>query len=159
MKSTLIALLLPGLALSAAVVAPPAPVSDVMTIPNLLAERAVSPNKTCGNSGPGGSTQGWTCPSDAACCSVYGYCGTGDEFCLTTGGCQTRFSNSSSACQAPRSGVTVSIDGTCGSVGVGKAGYRCPGTIATCCSASYVFFPFSPPPDFFIIIIIICFLL
>jgi hypothetical protein len=120
-------LLLPLGALSAAV---------LPTIPQELATleaRAVSPNKTCG-----ASNSGYTCPSDAACCSQYGYCGATDAFCLTTAGCQTRYSNSSSACYAPKPGVSISIDGTCGSTGAGKNGYRCPGnaTVTSCCSAA-----------------------
>ncbi|KAK0714539.1 hypothetical protein B0H67DRAFT_459498, partial [Lasiosphaeris hirsuta] len=96
----------------------------------------VSPNRTCGLL-QGGANLGLTCPGEFACCSGYGYCGTGDDFCLTTGGCQARYSNTSAACVAPRSGVTVSIDGTCGAAGAGKAGYRCPGNASvSCCSAS-----------------------
>lgn len=106
-------------------------------LPALLNARAVSPNKTCG-----ANNQGYTCPGDAACCSQYGYCGATEGFCLTTAGCQTRYSNASSACYAPKPGVSVSIDGTCGSTGVGKNGYRCPGnaTVTSCCSAAWVSF-------------------
>ncbi|KAH8900110.1 hypothetical protein GQ53DRAFT_209259 [Thozetella sp. PMI_491] len=99
------------------------------------AEGGLSPNKTCGLAGAG-QNRGDTCPQSDACCSSYGYCGTGDIFCLTTGGCQTKYSNSSSACIAPKSGQTVSIDGTCGTTGVGKAGYKCPTTGLTCCSVA-----------------------
>jgi hypothetical protein len=104
-----------------------------------LSERAVSPNKTCG-----ASNSGYTCPADAACCSQYGYCGSTEPFCLTTANCQARYSNSSAACYAPRPGVSISIDGTCGSTGAGKNGYRCPGnaTVVSCCSAAYVLFLF-----------------
>ncbi|KAK3312346.1 hypothetical protein B0H66DRAFT_644576 [Apodospora peruviana] len=107
-------------------------------LPEILDARAVgvvSPNLTCGTL-LAGANNGYTCPGEAACCSQYGYCGTGDSFCLTTGGCQSRYSNATTSCQAPRSGVTVTIDGTCGSTGAGKSGYRCPATLATCCSAS-----------------------
>jgi len=120
------------------------PLAFAAIIPPPLDSRAisvVSPNKTCGLV-IGGNNQGWTCPGDAACCSQYGYCGSTDEFCLTTAGCQSRYSNATNACQAPRSGVSISPDGTCGSTGVGKNGYRCPGTGTTCCSARYFFFLF-----------------
>lgn len=98
-----------------------------------LAPRAVSPDMSCG-----ASNSGYTCPREAACCSQYGYCGSTDGFCLTTASCQARYSNSSSACHAPRPGVSVSIDGTCGTTGAGKNGYRCPGnaTVTSCCSAA-----------------------
>ncbi|KAK4110293.1 carbohydrate-binding module family 18 protein [Canariomyces notabilis] len=101
----------------------------------MLESREVSPNKTCGLVEAGGN-RGYTCPSDASCCSRYGYCGTGDIFCLTTAGCQSRYSNSSAACVAPRNGTTVSIDGTCGMTGAGRNGYRCPANGTTCCSAA-----------------------
>ncbi|KAH8911276.1 hypothetical protein BR93DRAFT_989991 [Coniochaeta sp. PMI_546] len=105
--------------------------------PALVEDRAVgvvSPNKTCGMTGAG-LNNGYTCPDTDACCSQYGFCGTGDSFCLTSAGCQTGYSNTRTACQAPKSGTTVSVDGTCGTTGAGKAGYRCPSTGATCCSA------------------------
>ncbi|KAK4155859.1 carbohydrate-binding module family 18 protein [Chaetomidium leptoderma] len=98
-----------------------------------LTPRAVSPDMTCGS-----ANSRYTCPSEAKCCSKYGYCGTTEDFCLTTAGCQTAYSNTTSACQPPKSGVSLSIDGTCGSTGAGKNGYRCPGnaTVTSCCSAS-----------------------
>ncbi|KAK4238688.1 carbohydrate-binding module family 18 protein [Achaetomium macrosporum] len=109
--------------------------SAAVTVPSALAleQRAVSPNKTCG-----ASNSGYTCPADAACCSQYGYCGSTEAFCLTTANCQARYSNSSSACYAPRPGVSISIDGTCGTTGAGKNGYRCAGnaTVISCCSAA-----------------------
>ncbi|KAK3939039.1 carbohydrate-binding module family 18 protein [Diplogelasinospora grovesii] len=122
-------LLLPAVAL-AGVLHPP-------NVPELetRAEGAVSPNKTCGMV-LAGANQGATCPGEVACCSQYGYCGTGDVYCLTTGGCQTRYSNTSASCYAPKSGSTISIDGTCGTTGAGKAGYKCPTTGATCCSVA-----------------------
>lgn len=123
-------LLLPSPALSAALVGPgPAAAAAA-------ARRDVSPDKTCGLAGAG-ANRGYTCPGDAACCSRHGYCGTGDAFCLTTAGCQARYSNSTSAaCYASRSGVTVSPDGTCGTAGAGTSGYRCPAAGLSCCSAA-----------------------
>ena len=99
-----------------------------------LTPRVVSPDNSCG------ATSSYTCPSSAPCCSQYGYCGSTENFCLTTAACQTRYSNSSSACYAPKPGVSISVDGTCGSTGVGKNGYRCPGntTAVSCCSVAYV---------------------
>lgn len=107
------------------------------TLSATLTPRAVSPNMTCGLT-QAGANKGYTCPSEAACCSQYGYCGSTDIFCLTTASCQTRYSNTSAACTAPRSGVTISIDGTCGATGVGKNGYRCEGgrTVVGCCSVA-----------------------
>ncbi|KAK4213980.1 carbohydrate-binding module family 18 protein [Rhypophila decipiens] len=125
-------LLLPAIALAAVV-----PDSDLQSQDSLRrAVSVVSPDLTCGTL-LAGANKGYTCPSDTPCCSQYGYCGTGDSFCLTTGGCQTRFSNTTSSCTAPRSGTTVSIDGTCGTTGAGKSGYRCPtGSTMGCCSAA-----------------------
>ncbi|KAK4161227.1 carbohydrate-binding module family 18 protein [Cladorrhinum sp. PSN259] len=102
-----------------------------------LTGAVVSPDKTCGLV-LAGSNKGYTCPGEAACCSQYGYCGTGDTFCLNPApaGCQSRYSNATSACYSPRNATTVSIDGTCGNAGAGKSGYRCPTTGSTCCSAS-----------------------
>jgi hypothetical protein len=137
--TTLILTLLPLTALSSPVI--PNQDQDVAntntmeTLSLQLSAREVSPNKTCGLVEAGGN-RGYTCPSDASCCSRYGYCGTGDIFCLTTAGCQSRYSNSSAACVAPRNGTTVSIDGTCGMTGAGRNGYRCPANGTTCCSAA-----------------------
>jgi len=104
--------------------------------PLLLTRAVAPPNGTCGLL-LAGANAGNTCPGETACCSSYGYCGTNDQFCLTTAGCQSRYSNSSSACHAPRSGVSITIDGTCGSVGAGKQGYRCSANATVgCCSAS-----------------------
>lgn len=120
-------LLLPAAALGSIIPPPPPPAS-------LIEDRAVSPNKTCGVTGAG-LNNAFTCPETDACCSQYGFCGTGDSFCLTSAGCQANYSNTRTSCTAPRSGTTVSVDGTCGTTGAGKAGYRCPATGATCCSA------------------------
>ncbi|KAL2177802.1 uncharacterized protein P884DRAFT_243130 [Thermothelomyces heterothallicus CBS 202.75] len=97
-----------------------------------LARREVSPDNTCG-----GET-GYTCPGELACCSQHGYCGSTDEFCLTTAGCQAEFSNSTDACHEPIPGESFSIDGTCGTEGAGAEGYRCPAnaTVSSCCSAA-----------------------
>ncbi|KAJ9133431.1 hypothetical protein NKR23_g10744 [Pleurostoma richardsiae] len=103
-------------------------------IPNLLGTRAVSPNGTCGAQAAGANNR-FTCPADTPCCSSHGYCGAGDSYCLTTAGCQAAFSLSTVSCHAPQDGKTVSPDNTCGIVGDGKYGYRCPATGATCCSA------------------------
>lgn len=106
--------------------------------PALLDDRAavvVSPNKTCGMNNAG-LNNGFTCDAVDACCSKYGFCGSDDAHCLTTAGCQASYSNTRTSCTTPRPGVTVSIDGTCGTTGVGTAGYRCPATGMTCCSAA-----------------------
>lgn len=107
--------------------------------PPLVLERAtleVSPNKTCGTTGAG-SAPGFTCADPDGCCSKFGYCGSGDGFCLTSAGCQTKFSNKTTSCYAPKSGSTVSVDGTCGVTEAGSAGYVCASNgTATCCSSS-----------------------
>lgn len=128
---TLLTLLLLPTALGSII---PAPVSATSLTLDDRAAAVVSPNKTCGMTGAG-LNNGYTCPDTDACCSQYGFCGTGDGFCLTSAGCQAGYSNTRTACQAPKSGTTVSVDGTCGTTGAGKAGYRCPATGATCCSA------------------------
>ncbi|XXG95309.1 hypothetical protein Hte_001570 [Hypoxylon texense] len=89
----------------------------------------VSPDETCGEE------NGYTCPGEIKCCSVNGFCGSTDEYCLTTAGCQSEFSNSTSACTEPVDGVSISPDGTCGSEGAGEYGYRCPTEDGnSCCS-------------------------
>lgn len=99
---------------------------------------AVSPDETCGNDGAG-AKKGYTCPSAIKCCSPNGYCGATDEYCLKTVGCQSKYSNSTSACIDPVDKVSISPDGTCGEDGVGEYGYRCPsGGNQACCSLSCV---------------------
>ena len=114
----------------------PAPVPD----PILLDGRsigAVSPNLTCGTKEAGGSPNGYTCPTAAPCCSSHGFCGTGDGYCLNTGGCQASFSEKATSCYAPVDGVSVTPDGTCGKAGAGTLGYKCDTTSTNrCCSAS-----------------------
>ncbi|KAL7622644.1 hypothetical protein AAE478_008157 [Parahypoxylon ruwenzoriense] len=94
---------------------------------------ALSPDGTCGDE-KAGNNKGYTCPGDKKCCSPSGYCGATDEYCLTSVGCQTKFSNATGACADPVNGTTVSPDGTCGSEGAGQFGYRCPKAGETCCS-------------------------
>jgi hypothetical protein len=97
---------------------------------------AVSPDGSCGQTGPGGSESAYTCPSSNQCCSSYGYCGKTTDYCLTTVGCQPDYSNSTAACTVPVPGETVSPDGTCGTTGFGQYGYVCPQTGYTCCSVA-----------------------
>ncbi|KAI8628373.1 carbohydrate-binding module family 18 protein [Xylariaceae sp. FL1651] len=96
---------------------------------------ALTPDGTCGLV-KGGANKGYTCPSDIKCCSSSGYCGSTDLHCLNSMGCQKAYSNSTAACVDPVPGSTISPDGTCGIVGVGKYGYKCPATGATCCSVA-----------------------
>lgn len=95
-----------------------------------LSLRAVSPDDTCGST-KSGNTNGYTCPSNKPCCSVNGWCGSTDAYCLTSNGCQASFGN----CTAPLQGKTVSPDFTCGLTGGGTLGYTCP-TSAPCCSGA-----------------------
>ena len=92
--------------------------------------RDVSPDLTCGKE------SGFNCPASDKCCSKYGFCGSDDSFCLTTAGCQADYSNGTSDCHEPKEGVSVSVDGTCGTTGAGKEGYVCPSTGESCCSGA-----------------------
>ncbi|KAI0097053.1 carbohydrate-binding module family 18 protein [Hypoxylon sp. NC0597] len=78
----------------------------------------VSPDQTCGTA-KGGNNKGYTCPSEIKCCSGSGFCGASDAHCFTTTGCQDKFSNATGSCIKPVDGVSISPDGTCGSVGAG----------------------------------------
>lgn len=85
-------------------------------------------------------SSGQTCAGSTfgSCCSMYGFCGSTDTYCLTTEGCQSGFGQcttpspvSSSSPPSPTSTVKVSPDGTCG----GTDGYVCPGSgLGDCCS-------------------------
>jgi len=98
--------------------------------PHEISARVVSPDNTCGKNGTGGGADGYSCPSNLPCCSVNGFCGSTNEYCLTTMGCQAAFGN----CTAPSTG-TISPDMTCGITGGGTAGYTCPSG-ASCCSGA-----------------------
>ncbi|KAH8663161.1 carbohydrate esterase family 4 protein [Tricladium varicosporioides] len=98
---------------------------------NPVLERAVSPDNTCGTNGTGGGADGYTCPSALPCCSVNGFCGSTDAYCLASNGCQLAFGN----CTTSVAAGTVSPDETCGKTGAGTAGYTCSST-SPCCSAN-----------------------
>lgn len=104
-------------------------------VPQGLHVREESPNLTCGSEGAGEGND-YTCPETDACCSQYGYCGTGDGFCVTTAGCQADFSFSADSCTEPVSGETISVDGTCGTTEAGSFGYMCPPDETSCCSVA-----------------------
>jgi hypothetical protein len=53
-----------------------------------VSARAISPDNTCGFNGTGGGAVGYTCPQSLPCCSVHGFCGSGNAYCLTTVGCK-----------------------------------------------------------------------
>ncbi|KAF3006434.1 hypothetical protein E8E13_001912 [Curvularia kusanoi] len=103
---------------------------------------ASTPTATLPISGDGqcGSSSGQTCMDSVfgSCCSLYGFCGSTDIYCLTTEGCQSGYGKcnipspvSSSSPPSPTSTVKVSPDGTCG----GSNGYVCPGSgLGDCCS-------------------------
>jgi hypothetical protein len=93
-----------------------------------LAPRVISPDNTCGKNGAGGGADGYMCPSNLPCCSVNGFCGSTNEYCLTTTGCQSAFGN----CTAPSVG-TITPDETCGILGAGTSGYTCSSS-RPCCS-------------------------
>jgi hypothetical protein len=93
-----------------------------------LAIHAVSPDNTCGRNGTGGGADGYMCPPNLPCCSVNGFCGSENAYCLTTAGCQADFGN----CTAPANG-TITPDFTCGLTGAGLFGYGCSAE-KPCCS-------------------------
>lgn len=95
---------------------------------NHVTARAISPDNTCGTNGTGGSADSYVCPASLPCCSVNGFCGSDNTYCLTTAGCQAAFGN----CTAPTSGTTTP-DFTCGITGAGGLGYTC-STDKPCCS-------------------------
>ncbi|OTA56641.1 carbohydrate-binding module family 18 protein [Hypoxylon sp. EC38] len=97
----------------------------------------VSPDQTCGVA-KAGNNKGYTCPIEIKCCGGSGYCGASDAHCLTTVGCQDKYSNVTGSCTKPIDGVSISPDGTCGFAGVGKHGYKCPSEHSQCCSVAYV---------------------
>lgn len=100
-----------------------------------------------------GSASGQTCVGTTfgSCCSLYGYCGSTDIYCLTTEGCQSGYgecttpsSVSSNSPPTPTSTEKVSIDGTCG----GENAYVCPGSgLGDCCSRKFLpkFLSLLPP--------------
>ncbi|KAK6948824.1 hypothetical protein Daesc_010595 [Daldinia eschscholtzii] len=69
----------------------------------------VSPDETCGVD-KAGNKKGYTCPGEKKCCSANGYCGSTDEYCLKTVGCQSKYSNATAACIDPVDGKTISPD-------------------------------------------------
>ncbi|KAK1973828.1 chitin deacetylase [Colletotrichum cereale] len=100
--------------------------------PSLLL-RDVSPDNTCGTTGNGGNPSAYNCPTDLPCCSVNGWCGSTDEYCLTSNGCQSGFGT----CQQDGSPPTVSSDD--GSSGTGLCGPDNGNTSCAaneCCSAA-----------------------
>ncbi|TPX09229.1 uncharacterized protein E0L32_001689 [Thyridium curvatum] len=120
---------IPASLFSAATAHPPAALPA--SLDTRAPQKQVSPDGTCGAQ-PGGE---YFCPFDQRCCSGHGYCGSGDDYCLTSLGCQPDYAApGSNACYAPRDGVTVSPDNTCGKTGDGVYGYRCPADSLICCS-------------------------
>lgn len=85
---------------------------------NALAGRAVSPDYSCGTTGDGGSTNGYTCPSDLECCSIHGWCGSTSDYCSINNGCQTAYGTCNDTATAPTiptaSGTTAELGGQCG---------------------------------------------
>jgi hypothetical protein len=50
----------------------------------VLIPRDVSTDNSCGTTGSGGSPSAFTCPTDLPCCSVNGWCGSTDAYCLAS---------------------------------------------------------------------------
>ncbi|TDZ21906.1 Chitin deacetylase [Colletotrichum orbiculare MAFF 240422] len=59
--------------------------------PAFLLTRAESPDNTCGTTGNGGNPSAYSCPTSLPCCSVNGWCGATDDYCLASNGCQGQF--------------------------------------------------------------------
>ncbi|EPE31571.1 Glycoside hydrolase/deacetylase [Glarea lozoyensis ATCC 20868] len=57
----------------------------------VLIPRDISTDNSCGTTGSGGSPSAFTCPTDLPCCSVNGWCGSTDAYCLASNGCQSGF--------------------------------------------------------------------
>ncbi|KAI0133892.1 hypothetical protein BJ170DRAFT_590895 [Xylariales sp. AK1849] len=75
---------------------------------DLLARASTpSPDMACGVQACGTYHR----PSQAPCCSSSGYCGTGDGFCLTSLGCQSRYAPPGvDSCYVPEDKVMVVAD-------------------------------------------------
>lgn len=68
-----------------------------------------STDGTCGN--------GITCDGTrfGACCSLFGFCGVGDDYCLTDNGCQVEYGSCDGEAPPEQPGeIVVSQDGRCG---------------------------------------------
>ncbi|OLN92891.1 Lectin/endochitinase 1 [Colletotrichum chlorophyti] len=125
--------------------------------PSLLL-RDISPDNTCGTTGNGGTSFAYNCPSDLPCCSVNGWCGSTDAYCLTSNGCQTQFGtctqdgspgdgdvgdqgSSGTGLCGPANGNNVCASNECCSA----AGYC--GTTTDHCKAPDCLFQFGPACD------------
>ncbi|KAK3357418.1 hypothetical protein B0T25DRAFT_449731 [Lasiosphaeria hispida] len=66
---------------------------------------SVRPTGTGGASKDGTCGNGVTCAGTrfGACCSIFGYCGTGDDYCLVENGCQTSFGSCEGIVTSPTS--------------------------------------------------------
>ncbi|KAH6633447.1 hypothetical protein C7974DRAFT_452745 [Boeremia exigua] len=116
-------------------------ISSTVLASSTSSSAASTPTTSLPTSGDGqcGSTTGQTCAGSiwGNCCSLYGFCGGTDIYCLTTEGCQPGYgeciapsSVSSVSPPSPTSTEKVSLDGTCG----GENGYVCPGSGLGDCS-------------------------
>ncbi|OHW98719.1 chitin deacetylase [Colletotrichum incanum] len=119
----------------------------VAASPSLLL-RDVSPDNTCGTTGNGGNPSAYTCPTDLPCCSTNGWCGSTDDYCLTSNGCQTGFGT----CQQDGSPPTGSgDDGNSGTGLCGPDNGNASCAANECCSAAGLapdcLFQFGPACD------------
>jgi hypothetical protein len=95
---------------------------------HILPLRDTSSDNTCGTTGSGGSPSSFTCPSDLPCCSVNGWCGSTDAYCLASNGCQAPFGScNTTAISTGNETQSTSSGGECGP-GVGNCG------ATECCS-------------------------
>jgi len=86
---------------------------------NTTTDIPISTNGKCGK-------EDGKCPNDK-CCSKYGWCGTKDEYCLISKGCQSEFGKCNDDTTTTTTDLPISTNGKCGE-GAGK----CPS--GNCCS-------------------------
>lgn len=114
--------------------------SVIVTSTSSAATSVPSATLSVSENGQCGLESGQTCIDSTfgSCCSLYGFCGGTDIYCLTTRGCQPGYGDcivpssvSSGAPSSPTFTSNVSLDGTCG----GDNGFICPGSgLGDCCS-------------------------
>ncbi|KAH8195227.1 hypothetical protein TruAng_010610 [Truncatella angustata] len=125
--------------------------SSTTDVVSSSATDTVSPDLTCGTTGAG--TAGYTCQT-GMCCSAYGYCGNGTDYCSSSNGCQKSFGDactedgdagsdagSSTGLCGPNNGGAVCASNECCSA----AGYC--GTTSDHCKAPDCLFNYGPACD------------
>ncbi|KAE9566970.1 Chitin deacetylase [Colletotrichum fructicola] len=106
----------------------------IVASPSFLLSRAVSPDNTCGTTGNGGNPSAFSCPTDLPCCSVNGWCGSTDDYCLTSNGCQGQFGTCTQDGSPPAGGDGG--DGSAGNTQCGPDNGNASCASNECCSAA-----------------------